>query len=310
MHQTDISVVIPAYNAKGKIKPTLDSIFGQTVKPKEVIVVDDGSVDGTFEFLKKLPYKLTIYQQSNAGPSAARNKGVSLASSDWIAFCDADDLWLPCKLEKQIIAHQLKSDADISFSNLSYRKNGVDGGSASDTADRYGLSSMLELLGNEVLFPSTMMIRKSAFENANGFDSRYKWGEDIDFILRILKKSQGFFLGEVLAIHQVFQDSLSRSVDTEKGNLCLIRAWESYLASGDYKAPSIVTLVKNKLSEYYFDIAYHSNYSRRTTYFYKSWSFNRMAMTPFVHFIVSLLLDRFKKNPKLDFALESDLSDS
>lgn len=155
-----------------------------------------------------------------------------------------------------------------------------------------------------------MMVRKSAFEGVNGFDSRYKWAEDIDFILRILANSKGFFLGEVLAVHQVFQDSLSRSVDSEKGNLCLIRAWESYLASADCDEPSIISLVKHKLAEYYFDMAYHNKYSRRTAYFYKSWSYNRMASTPLAHFLVSVVVDRFKDNPKLGFSLESDLSDN
>jgi glycosyltransferase involved in cell wall biosynthesis len=306
MSQADISVVIPAYNAKDKIKPTLESIFSQTLKPKEVIIVDDGSSDGTFEFLQNLPYELTLHQQANAGPSAARNKGVSLASSHWIAFCDADDLWLPNKLEQQVAAHQLSEDVDISFTNLSYRKNDVDGGTASEAADKSGLASMLELLGNEVLFPSTMMVRKSAFDRVSGFDSRYKWAEDIDFILRILANSKGFFLGEVLAIHQVFQDSLSRSVDSEKGNLCLIRAWESYLASAHCSEPSIIKLVNDKLAEYYFDMAYHNAFSRRTGYFYKSWSYNRKAVTPLAHFLVSVFVDRFKDNPELEFSLESD----
>lgn len=307
MSQTDISVVIPAYNAKDKIRATLDSILAQTLKPKEVVIVDDGSSDGTFEFLQNLPYELSLHQQKNAGPSAARNNGVSIATSQWIAFCDADDLWLPNKLEQQMAAHQLAPEADISFTNLSYRTKGEDGSTASDKADKAGLTAMLGLLGNEVLFPSTMMVRKSAFDQVNGFDSRYKWAEDIDFILRLLKHSNGFFLGEVLAVHQVFEDSLSRSVDSEKGNLCLIRAWESYLESAEFNHPSTVRLVKKRLAEYYFDMAYHNKYSRRTSYFYKSWSYNRSAFTSFAHLMVSVFFDRFKDNPKLEFSLESDL---
>ena len=96
----DVSVVIPCYNAENKIGQTLESVLNQIHLAAQIIVVDDGSTDDSRYIVSKFP-KVTCLSQENKGPAAARNKGVSLASSDWIAFCDSDDVWLPNKLMKQ-----------------------------------------------------------------------------------------------------------------------------------------------------------------------------------------------------------------
>jgi glycosyltransferase involved in cell wall biosynthesis len=95
----DISVVIPAYNAGRFITRCLQSVNAQTLRPKEVIVVDDGSTDNTAALAGSMGAR--VVHQKNLGVSAARNNGIRRASSEWIAFLDADDLWLPDKLERQ-----------------------------------------------------------------------------------------------------------------------------------------------------------------------------------------------------------------
>ena len=94
-----ISVVIPAYNAARFLPRCLESVFAQTLKPVEVIVVDDGSTDNTVAVAAKLG--ATVLRRPNGGPGAARNAGIQFATGEWIALLDADDLWAPEKLERQ-----------------------------------------------------------------------------------------------------------------------------------------------------------------------------------------------------------------
>lgn len=100
-----VSVVIPIYNSQQYIEQTLLSVFNQTYQNYEVIIVDDGSTDKSLELINSLSIEknnIKIINQKNSGPAAARNKGVQKATGEWIAFLDADDLWLPNKLELQI----------------------------------------------------------------------------------------------------------------------------------------------------------------------------------------------------------------
>ena len=98
----EISVVIPAFNAAETIERTLDSVLAQTSAPAEIIVIDDGSTDATCEVIARYGDAIRVLSQSNAGPAAARNYGLRESKSDWVAFLDADDVWLPKKLERQL----------------------------------------------------------------------------------------------------------------------------------------------------------------------------------------------------------------
>ena len=101
-----ISVIIPAYNAEATIADCLESVVRQTVRPFEVVLVDDGSTDHTRREAAKFEAKLTlrIVSQSNSGLGKARNAGMAAATGDAYAFLDADDMWLPGKLEQGVKA--------------------------------------------------------------------------------------------------------------------------------------------------------------------------------------------------------------
>ena len=96
-----ISVVIPAYNAEKHIARAIESVLSQTRPADEVIVVDDGSIDGTADVIRSFGERVILIQQENAGASIARNAGIQAATGDWIAFLDGDDEWLPEKLKLQ-----------------------------------------------------------------------------------------------------------------------------------------------------------------------------------------------------------------
>ena len=96
-----VSVIIPSYNAERWIKSTIDSVLAQTYSNIEIIVVDDGSTDESVSVISKNYPEIKLITQKNQGVAAARNKGIENASSEWIAFLDADDIWLPNKIRDQ-----------------------------------------------------------------------------------------------------------------------------------------------------------------------------------------------------------------
>ena len=108
-----ISVIIPTYNTASYISEAIDSILKQTILVDEIIVIDDGSTDNTREIVEKLPVKY-LYQK-NMGAGVARNQGVKLAKNELIAFLDADDLWLPKKLEEQLNVFATKPSVNMVF---------------------------------------------------------------------------------------------------------------------------------------------------------------------------------------------------
>lgn len=104
MHKANVSVIIPAYNREKEIKKCVDSVLSQTVKPYEIIIVDDCSNDSTVNVVKSIDSELirVFVLDRNSGAQAARNRGIVESKGDWIAFHDSDDEWLPDKLERQI----------------------------------------------------------------------------------------------------------------------------------------------------------------------------------------------------------------
>ncbi len=114
----DVSVVIPAYNAAAFLAETLASVFAQTVPPAEIIVVDDGSTDDTAGIARNLG--ATVISRANGGISAARNTGVRAARSEYLALLDADDLWMPEKLEVQLAAFAAATVPSFSLYGFSH----------------------------------------------------------------------------------------------------------------------------------------------------------------------------------------------
>lgn len=119
------SVVIPAYNAEGTIARALNSVLAQTWPAYEIIVVDDGSSDNTEEVLAAFGDQVTYLMQENAGPSAARNRGIEASSGDWIAFLDADDWYYPGRLQAH--AEMIVADSDLDFLVASFDYKDTEG---------------------------------------------------------------------------------------------------------------------------------------------------------------------------------------
>jgi glycosyltransferase involved in cell wall biosynthesis len=195
-----VSVVVPTYNRASLIGATLESILHQSYAPAEVIVVDDGSTDGTESVVSRFPGTVRYHRTENSGVCAARNLGVSLATSSWIAFCDSDDLWTSEKLAKQLTLHQ-KSLVEFSFTNFRIVSGGVwEEQTKFDSAPPgfftdfqptpQGLIARRayydDLLRFQPVFPSTLLMSKLFFQRVGGFKPELGriLSEDLEFILR------------------------------------------------------------------------------------------------------------------------------
>ena len=121
----NISVVIPTYNRKHTLPRAIASVLNQTLQPTEIIMVDDGSTDGTADWIQETYPRINPIRQSNKGVSAARNIGIKSAKCDWIALLDSDDEWLPDKLERQVEAFNQNPGIKLCHTEEIWIRNGV-----------------------------------------------------------------------------------------------------------------------------------------------------------------------------------------
>lgn len=208
-----VSVIIPAYNAAAFMSDTLDSVFGQTFRNHEVIVVNDGSSDTEQleQVLQRYPSNLHYIKQENQGAAAARNAGLRAATGDFIAFLDADDTWLPAFLDKQM--ELLKSsNADLVFADaLLFGDSHLDGRTFMQMDPPRGEVSAENLLAVKVtVLTSTVLARKAPILEVGLFDVSLRRGQDFDLWLRLAKAGARFaYSREVLAHHRIVESGLS-----------------------------------------------------------------------------------------------------
>jgi len=158
-YRPTISVIIPAYNAARTICHAMESALAQTYRPQEILVIDDGSQDDTARIVADYPAPVQLLQRPNGGPAAARNQGARQAQGEWLALLDADDHWLPHKLELQIVH---ASDPSVGLIHCFDEGN-----------RRYRCPSKLtfdRLWDRNSISASSVLIRRAAFESVGGFN--------------------------------------------------------------------------------------------------------------------------------------------
>lgn len=219
----DISVVIPLYNKENSIRTAVECALRQTCSVREVIIVDDGSTDGSAEVVKGLikeyfwrgDGRIRLVSQTNSGVSAARNTGIREAKGEWIAFLDADDIWKSNHIEQITRLHEafpqaavlstdyaIVTSAEVQNPNAaSEKRNGDSIFSFDDLFSSNGVSSQEGcegfivndfygrlLFGKHVVWSSTAVVKRSALSEIGGFDTRMTKGEDLDCWERLYEK--------------------------------------------------------------------------------------------------------------------------
>jgi len=202
-----VSVIIPSYNCGSYLAEAIQSALGQTRPPFEVIVVDDGSTDDSLETARSFGPPVQVVSQPNSGVSRARNRAIELASGDWLAFLDADDVWVPEKLERQLSAVEGRDDVVCVFSDFYRFGAGMEDAPEHQPDNPAADDYRVRMLCTFVL-PSTCIVRRSALG-----DLRFRVGavgEDVLFFAELRECGPFLQVSEPLAGYRMHGGSAIR----------------------------------------------------------------------------------------------------
>ena len=244
-----VSVIIPVYNAEKYVEDAVKSVLSQTYENIEILIIDDGSPDKSIEICERFKNpKVKIIRQKNRGLAGARNTGIRHAQGDYLAFLDADDMWLPEKLEKHILHLENSSQIGISFSRSAFINE------VGEDLNIYQMSKLTDIKASELLYfnplgnGSSGVFRKEVFaaisfiDDSSGvdeccyFDTNFTMYEDIECWLRIAIQTPWQFEGipEVLTLYRVNPKSLSSNF------LAGIEHWEKLDEKVKLYAPKLI----------------------------------------------------------------------
>ena len=230
-----ISVVIPTLNRINTLQRALDSVINQTYKPAEIIVVDNGSSDGTLKFLREKYPKIKTFTENKIGVSSARNKGIKKSINQWIALLDSDDAWHPRKLEIQtsMLDSALKEYNLIHTDEVWFRNNKhINQMKKHKKQGGYIFERCLSLC---CISPSSVLFKKNILDKVGLFDESLPVCEDYDMWLKICSSEEVLFA----------KDKLTYKYGGHKDQLS-----KSYWGMDRFRIKSIENIIKN------FDLTY------------------------------------------------------
>jgi len=205
---TMVSIIVPAYNAARTVTRAIESLLAQTYEDIEILVVDDGSKDGTEEVCRKYGDRIRYIRQDNQGPSEARNTGIRNASGEYIGFLDADDWYLPEKIEQNIKLFSEYPEAGAVTSAFVQRTAFGDSvtpqtGRVFSDAGEKGLVDyfLSEFQGNWIVTTDTILVRREVIDAVGVFRSDLRYGEDLDLWCRIAGRFKIAYQDKPLAFY-------------------------------------------------------------------------------------------------------------
>jgi glycosyltransferase involved in cell wall biosynthesis len=218
-----VSVIIPAFNRENTVTRAVESVLAQTYKETELIVVDDGSTDGTISALSRYGDRIRLIRQANAGPSAARNAGIRAALGDLIGFLDSDDEWLPTKIQEQV---QLMTDSSVvccicdstmQYADGSVRTSFAAAGLRPDRTEGVWTNPAQVLVNRFVLFNQAVIVRRTVLDRAGHFPEQLRIMEDYHLALRLAAAGPWAFTTRRLVVwHGGAYNSLSAGVQSDR----------------------------------------------------------------------------------------------
>lgn len=222
-----ISVVVPCFNGVAHVGAALRSVLDQGWPALEVIVVDDGSTDGSAAWIRREFPGVTVIEQFNQGVAAARNRGIAAARGEWVAFLDADDVWLPGKLTAQMAIASATPETRMTYTAWAVWTSdaaGPETGFLHNLHQRAGIETLWigpsgwiypQLLLDCEVWTSTVLMQRSLLEEIGGFDTQLRIGEDYDLWLRASRRTQIIRVPRPLALYRQHPASITRSAPSE-----------------------------------------------------------------------------------------------
>jgi glycosyltransferase involved in cell wall biosynthesis len=231
---TMVSVVIPTYNRLPWVRDAIESVLKQNYRDFELLVVDDGSTDGTGGALKACGKEIRYVFQENRGVSAARNLGARLSRGKYLAFLDSDDLWEPKKLEVQVRCMSENPQFPLCYTDEIWLRKGVRVNPKKKHA-KYSGWIFEKCLPLCIISPSSALMKRSLFDEMDGFDENLPVCEDYDFWLRVTCRYPVLLIERELIVKRGgHADQLSaRSWGNDRYR---VRALEKLLCSHDLTA--------------------------------------------------------------------------
>jgi len=258
-----VSVVIPTYNRRDLLERALDSVFAQTYPDIEVIVVDDGSTDGTDAFMAQYPHPVVYRKLDHTGrPAVPRNEAINIATGSYVAFLDSDDTWLPGKLVAQMGAFE-DPDVGLVCSNAFLLRE--DKWNLYFEDERSGEPDLFDLLWDNSVITSTAVTRKSLIEEVGPFDQgdAFRGFEDYDLWLRIAVVSKVRYMEEPLANyldHPVSIGNDVRQYQYAKGLYRTGRRMSKHITRSSNRSWGVAALYRFRIFVSFF---YHGLKARR-----------------------------------------------
>jgi glycosyltransferase involved in cell wall biosynthesis len=214
-----VSVIIPVYNGDRYLGEAIESALAQTYRPIEIIIVDDGSTDNSAQVAKRFSPSVQYVHQPNSGLGAARNCGAGLAKGDYLAFLDADDIWMEDKLTLQMAVFQSNPEADFVFGHV----------------QQFISLELDENQRNKIYCPaekmpgfsaSAMLIKRESFLRVGAFETNWQIGEFINWYIRAKEKGlTSFMLPEVVLKRRLHADNMGiRGRDSRNDYVRILKA--------------------------------------------------------------------------------------
>ncbi|PZO21118.1 MAG: glycosyl transferase family 2 [Leptolyngbya foveolarum] len=250
------SIIIPCFNAEQWLSESIDSALKQTYSSVEIIVIDDGSSDGSLDIIKSYGDRIIWETGPNRGGNHARNRGFAISKGNYIQFLDADDYLLPQKLEKQIRFLET-AGADVVYGDWRHQYHLENGKVILDDIKTSGNQPdiLKSLLADWWVSPACLLFRRSAVESSGGWDETLSAGQDRDFFLAVVMSgAQVIYQPECDAIYRRYGNVTVSSASQERyleNHLKILEKYEARLNQED----KLLDSYKDALAQSYFLIA-------------------------------------------------------
>ena len=254
----DVTVVLPCYNSANSLARALDSVLAQTQADLRICAVDDGSTDDTADILERYATYGLPLRQRHAGQAAARNRGIRISDSPFVAFLDADDYWLPNKLERQLAVLRQNPNVGLVCSDCATIQEGKFAGSYFGSVTAPAAGKLFERLVRECfVFTPTVVVRRKCLDEVGLFDESLVVSEDFNLWLRIAARWEIAVVPEVLAVREIRSQGLSLTTRPEIYLQNGIAALENVKSVCDALSPAEIRAVQQAIAERYYVYGSH-----------------------------------------------------